>query len=249
MIDVLEANLDVINSLIQWGGRMLSLVNLIKLDTIPLEVAAHLMSGMQKGTSVLIGAKPSWAGKTTLMGALLGVIPSSDRIITIENSCEIPFLPPGSQDKPKTYIIHEISRGGWHGLYLEGPPVVDVTRLVDPNTRLVTNLHADSIEGVKAIFRRFGCEKALNVFNFIIFIHYNPISQSRFVDEVWEFDKPRQSHKRIYSHDERFTSDFKNEQSSQKTHTLKWEQFLSQCLKKDIYSIEEVAYALQEYVQ
>ncbi|MCK4952981.1 hypothetical protein KAS14_04290 [Candidatus Bathyarchaeota archaeon] len=241
LVDVLDANLEEINMLNLWGERMLSLVDLIKRDTIPLEVAAYLMEGIQNGAGVLIGAWPNRAGKTTLMGALLGVISSLDRIITIEDARVIPQLTSGSRDRPKTYVIPEVSRHG-RG-YLWGSPVVDVTRLVDSNTRLVTNLHLDSLEEVKDIFDRFGSEEALNVFNFIIFI-----VPPRVVDEVWEYNTSSQSHERIYSNAGVFSLDFDSESDSQKSQKrIKWEKFLLLCLNQDIYRIEEVAYALKEY--
>lgn len=247
MVDVLEVNLEVINRLIRWSQRMLSLVDLIKLNTIPLELAAYLIEGIQNGASILIGARPSGAGKTTLMGALLGTIPSSDRIITIENARQIPQLSPGTWDSPKTYIIHEIGRSHH---YLWGPPVVEATRLVDPNTRLMTNLHADSIEAVRATFHRFGSEKAINVFNFIIFIRHDRRNPPRVVDVVWKFDKPSQSHKRIYTNVGGFSQDFYDILNSQKSQDrMKWEKFLSMCLSQDILQVEEVAYALNDYAR
>ena len=109
---MLDANLEEINNLNMFGERLLSLVDLIKRETIPLEVAAYLVEGVQKGAGVLIGAWPQRAGKTTVMGALLGVIPSSDRIITIEDDRVIPQLTSGSRDEPKTYVIHELSNHG-----------------------------------------------------------------------------------------------------------------------------------------
>lgn len=207
MLDVLDTNQQEINMLIQWGKRMLSLVDLIKLGTMPLEVATFLMEGMRNGASVLIGAQPSGAGKTTLMGSLLGVIPSSDRIITIENASMIQGLTQGTLESPKTHVIHEISRRHSWGHYLGGSVVVKVTQLIDPYTRLATNLHSDSIERVKATFRRFGFEDAVKVFNFIIFLQYNYDTRLRVVDEIWEFDKLKNSFKVVYSNTKRARSE------------------------------------------
>lgn len=244
MSDVLDANLQEIDMLAQWGGRMLSLVDLIKLGTVPLELAAYLVDGIRSGASVLVGALPSGVGKTTLMAALLGVIPASDRIITIEDADMIRKLTHGTRENPKIYVIHEISRGPTWGNYLGGRPVVEVTKLVGPYTRLAANLHADSIEGVEATFRRFGSQEAMNVFNFIIFLRYNPRNRRRIVDEVWEFDGPRKAFKRVYTNAEGFSPDAKD-----KTDQQKWRKFLSQCLNKYVYTIEEVAYALREYAK
>ena len=241
LVDVLEANLAEINMLTPWGGRMLSLVDLVHRDTLPLAVAAYLLDGVQMGASVLIGAWPNRAGKTTLMGALLGVIPPSDRIIIVDDARMVPQLTAGAPEQLTTYVIPEISRHGWG--YLWGPPVVAVTRLVDSNTRLVTNLHADSVDEVTAVFGSLGSKEAVHVFRFIIFI--NP---PRVVDEVWEFDPSRQSHTVIYSSAHGVSPDFYGKPNSQqRQRRTKWETFLSQCLNHDIFRIEDVAYALREY--
>jgi energy-coupling factor transporter ATP-binding protein EcfA2 len=244
MVDVLDANLQEINTLIQRGGRMLSLVDLIKLNTVPLEVAAYLVDGMRNGASVLVGALPSGVGKTTLMSALLGVIPSSDRIIPVEDGSMVQELTRGTLEQPKTYVIHEISRGPGWGNYLWGRPVIALTQLVDTYTRLAANLHADSIDGVKAAFRRFATEKAINVFNFIVFIQCNYYTRLRAIDEVWEFDTPKKAFNLVYSNAEGFSPDAKNKPTHQK-----WKNFLSKCLKQDIYTIEKVAYAIREYAK
>ena len=244
MDDVLVANLQEINMLTPWDERMLSVVDLIKLDTIPLELAAYLINGMRNGASILIGALPSRIGKTTMMGALLGVIPSLDRIVTIEDVSMIPKLTSGTRDNPKTYVIHEVSRRSGWGPYLGGPPVVKVTNLVGAYTRLATNLHADSIDMVKTTFHRFGSQEAIGVFNFIIFLVYNDYNRVRVVDEVWEFDTPNRAFKLVYSNVDGFSPDVRYKSSHQK-----WKMFLSQCLSQDIYSIEEVAYALRDYTK
>jgi energy-coupling factor transporter ATP-binding protein EcfA2 len=202
------------------------------------------MDGMRNGASILVGALPSGVGKTTLMAALLGVIPSSDRIITIEDVDMIRRLMPGTRETPKTYVIHEISRGPTWGNYLGGRPVVAVTKLVGPYTRLAANLHADSIDMVEATFRSFGSQEAVNVFNFIIFLLYNPHNRRRTVDEVWEFDRSKKSFKLVYSNAKGFSPDIKSKPNSQK-----WRSFLSHCLSQGIYTIEEVAYALRKYTK
>ncbi|MEM2885051.1 MAG: hypothetical protein QXF24_03060 [Thermoproteota archaeon] len=154
-MDALDANLEKIGLLGPQVGRVLSLVDLIKLGTMPLNLAAYLMSEIRDGASVLVGARAGRAGKTTLMGALLGVIPSSDRIVVIEHAGMMKGLKRGTRRSPKTYVVHEISNHGpRHGPYLWGPAAVDATRLVGPYTRLVSSLHADTIKEVRAAFER-----------------------------------------------------------------------------------------------
>lgn len=221
---------------------MLSLVDLIKLDTLSLGLAAYLMNGMRDGASVLIGARPGRAGKTTMMGALLGIIPPSDRIITVKHASAIKGLKPGTRKSPKTYVIREISNHG--PTYLWGPAVVEVARLVSPYTRLASTLHEDSITGVKAAFRRCGSEEAMNVFDFIIFIRYARRDARRVVGGVWEFDMAQRSFNLIYSDVEGFSP-----HTTKNANYQKWEIFLSQCINQDVNTIEEVAYALKKYAK
>lgn len=242
MVDILDSNLKEINTLIQRGERMLSLVDLIKRNTLSLGLAAYFINGMRNGASVLIGARPGRAGKTTMMGALLGIIPSSDRIIAVKYVGLTKGLTPGTQKSPKTYVIHEISNHG--PTYLWGPAVVEVTRLVGPHTRLASNLHEDNIAGVKATFRRCGSEEAMNVFDLIIFIQYASRDAHRAVGEVWEFDRSNQSFNLTYSDVEGFSPHIANSANHRK-----WETFLSQCINQDVNTIEGVAYALKKYAK
>jgi len=240
-MDALNSNLKEISALNPWSERMLSLIDLIKLDTLPLDLAAYLMNEIRKGASVLVGARAGRAGKTTLMGALLGIIPSSDRIITIENAAMVKGLKPGTRKNPKTYVIHEISNHGpRHGPYLWGSAVAEAARLVGPYTRLLSCLHADNIAGVKATFRRCGAEEAMYVFDFIIFIQYLRHDAIRVVNEVWKLSSTKESFKRSFSKTGGLID--KNEKE-----LVKWEKFLTYCLKQDILAIDEVAYALREY--
>ncbi|MHA1339006.1 MAG: hypothetical protein ACTSRZ_03315 [Promethearchaeota archaeon] len=78
-------NLREINNLNQRGGRMLSIVDLIERNTIPLEVAAYFFDAIISNASFLICSRPNLAGKTAVQAALLGLIPDSEQIITIKD--------------------------------------------------------------------------------------------------------------------------------------------------------------------
>ena len=54
---------------------MLSVIDLIKAGTLNIAQAAWLALRILDGDSFLIGARPGAAGKTTVMGALLGLLP------------------------------------------------------------------------------------------------------------------------------------------------------------------------------
>ena len=68
------------------------------------------------------------------------------------------------------------------------------------------------------------------------------------MNEVWEYNISSRSHEQIYSHAGGFSPVFYSKLNSHKSkESKKWETFLSECLNRDIYYIEEVAYALKEY--
>ncbi len=77
-----ENNLQQIELTNQRGGRILSIVDLIKAKTISTEAAAFCRAALKAGCSFFTGAVPGGAGKTTLMAALLGMLPADEKIIT-----------------------------------------------------------------------------------------------------------------------------------------------------------------------
>ncbi|MCK5526789.1 MAG: hypothetical protein KAJ05_06545, partial [Candidatus Latescibacteria bacterium] len=70
-----RAHIRVLDDCNQRGGRMLSLVDLITAGTVDLPLAAYLSAAMRSGASLLVGARPGGAGKTTVMCALLNFLP------------------------------------------------------------------------------------------------------------------------------------------------------------------------------
>ena len=61
----IQAHVRAIDDCNQRGGRMLSLVDLIDAGTVDLPLAAYLAATMRSGASLLVGARPGGAGKTT----------------------------------------------------------------------------------------------------------------------------------------------------------------------------------------
>jgi len=136
-----------INSLNQRGGRMLSLVDLLLAGTVSAELAGELALGAQLGANIITAAGPGGAGKTTLMGALLALIPAGSRIRPVTSAGSVR---PASKDSPLTYhVVHEISPAHYYG-YLWGNAVVDYLRLARGNNRIASNLHADTLEEAHA---------------------------------------------------------------------------------------------------
>lgn len=128
----------------QRGGRMLSIFDLIEAGTLDLDLAAFLMARISKGASFLVGARPGGAGKTTVMCALLNLIPT-----------DIDIVPATTERLEQTagprrcWVCHEIGAGPYFA-YLWGADLRDYCALSDHNHLLATNLHADDIEEARA---------------------------------------------------------------------------------------------------
>ncbi|MHA1794146.1 MAG: hypothetical protein ACTSVI_16005 [Promethearchaeota archaeon] len=187
-------NMSEINKLNQRGGRMLSIVDLIALETLTIDLAAYSLVAIRNGASFLCCALRGGVGKTTLMGALLGLIPSSEKIVTIESEDTIREIRKDDAKKePRCLVVHEIGSGSWYG-YLWGKPVLEYFRLKNNSLRLASNIHADNLPQVMKQVRAFGGSiKDLSNFNLIYFISLAPgrinEHQRRVVNLVLEFQQ------------------------------------------------------------
>lgn len=177
---------------------MLSIIDLIEAGTIASDLAAYLMAVVGKGASFMVGAVPGGAGKTTVMGSLLNLIPTdvklraADGMGTIEEGLTTP--------RPRgCYICHEIGSGPYYA-YLWGEELRAYFRLGVAGHILATNLHADTPEQAcrqvcetnrvpEAHFRRM---------HLLVFLSVNPAARpSRQVAEVWESDG-ESPHRKLY---------------------------------------------------
>ena len=70
----------------QRSDRMLSIIDLLKAKTLNLNQSAWLINKIKEGSSFLVGAKPGSAGKTTVAGALLAMLPQNAIIHLTNNS-------------------------------------------------------------------------------------------------------------------------------------------------------------------
>lgn len=150
---------------------MLSIVDLIERKTVNIDLASYLLVAIYEGSSFLCGALKGGVGKTALMGALLGLVPSGEKIITIESPRMVECLLQEKRDlSGECYVVHEIGSGSWFG-YLWGPPVLDYMALKGENTRIASNIHADTYDQVMNQVTSFGGEASdLNKFDLILFI-------------------------------------------------------------------------------
>jgi hypothetical protein len=132
--------LSIVNRANQRGGRMLSVVDLLEAGTLSLAQAAWLVARVAEGSSWLVGARPGGAGKTTLMAALLAMIPEGQRVrLTLARGRWRDALP------GETVVSYELSPGTYDA-YIWGAGVRQLTELGRTGCRIVANLHADSLE-------------------------------------------------------------------------------------------------------
>jgi hypothetical protein len=157
-----------IEQLNQRGGRTLSVVDLIQAGTLSVPMAAYALQAMEQGASLLTGARPGGAGKTTLMASILHLLPPGVRIVTVDqpellrdgpattagldrNAPSPPApLPERERGEPECYLVHEIGDGHWYG-YLWGPAVAQYVSLIDGQRRIASCLHADTLEELTGI--------------------------------------------------------------------------------------------------
>ena len=123
---------------------MLSVVDLLEAGTLTLYQAAWLLSRVLQGSSWLVGAKPGGAGKTTVMSALLAMTPGDARVwLTNRGS--------GWQEgRPGDYIVSYELSPGFYDAYIWGQDVTRMTELGIGGCRIISNLHADTLEQARA---------------------------------------------------------------------------------------------------
>ena len=149
-MDIERHNYRQIEQLNQRGGRMLSIVDLIQAETISVEMAAYAMRAMAEGASLLTAARPGGAGKTTLMAAILGLLPPGVRLVTVDSSGVIYEALQQSTVEPACFLAHEIGSGNWYG-YIWGQDVADFFSLIEGQRRIASCLHADTLEELTGI--------------------------------------------------------------------------------------------------
>jgi len=138
--------MEAVERLNQRGGRTLSVVDLIRAGTLDVGMAACGMRAMCEGASILTGAVPGGAGKTTLMAAMLHFLPPGVPIVTVDHPDVIDEAEPG----PACYLAHEIGSGRWYG-YIWGRAVARYFDLVGGGRRIASCLHADTLEQTRDV--------------------------------------------------------------------------------------------------
>lgn len=167
-------------------------MDLIQAGTISVEMAAYAMRAMAEGASLLTGARPGGAGKTTLMAAMLGLLPPDVPIITVDDSRIIHEGLRRPLTEPACYLAHEIGSGNWYG-YIWGRDVADFFSMIGGERRIASCLHADTLEELTGILCSPPLQvarEALGPVGLILFIHVipGPDGYRRRVASFWEAD-------------------------------------------------------------
>lgn len=175
-MDIELHNHEQIEMLNQRGGRTLSIVDLIRAGTLSVEMAACAVRALAEGASLLTGARPGGAGKTTLMAALLQLLPPGVRIVTVDHPTVIADGLARPAAEPTCYLAHEIGSGHWYG-YIWGRAVAAFLSLIGGPRRVASCLHADTLEELADILGSppLGVSReALGRVSLILFIHVRP---------------------------------------------------------------------------
>lgn len=123
---------------------MLSVFDLLEAGTLELDLAAYLMARISRGASFIVGAVPGGAGKTTVMCALLNLVPPDVELVAATDNAVGAALNEKVR-KRNCYICHEIGSGHYFA-YLWGRALQDYCSLHARGHILATNLHADDPE-------------------------------------------------------------------------------------------------------
>ncbi|HOV73575.1 MAG TPA: hypothetical protein PK967_06350 [Candidatus Hydrogenedentes bacterium] len=199
MDETIQRHCHELNRCNQRGGRMLSVFDLIEAQTIDLELASRLMAGITRGASFMVGARPGGAGKTTVMCALLNLVPPDCRLMAATPPA-IQAALPATPDAKVCYICHEIGPGPYFA-YLWGGGLRAYCALVDKGHVRATNLHADDLAEARAqVCNENGVPAAhFNAFHYIVFLRVRggyPATR-RWIAKVYESDG-LSSHRLVY---------------------------------------------------
>lgn len=124
----------------QRGERMLSVMDLLDAETLTEKALCWLLAHILEGGSWLVGARPGGAGKTTVMSALLAMLPAGEEVYLTDGLSDWQTAGPGA-----CILSYEISPGHYDG-YIWGGDVRRLASQAQKGVRVVTNLHADTVE-------------------------------------------------------------------------------------------------------
>lgn len=170
--------LEVVERSNQRGERTLSVVDLIEAGTLESPLVAWLVERVRVGASWVVGARPGGAGKTTIMSALLAMLPplAKGRSIRLaEDGTGWERSMPGD-----CVVAFEIGTADLES-YIWGKDVVRFAALARKRVRVVTNLHADTVEEARGqIVEQCGAkERDFDALGLFLPIHIEPGASKR----------------------------------------------------------------------
>jgi hypothetical protein len=187
----MQSVLSIIERGNQRGGRMLSVIDLLNAGTLTAEQAAWLLDRIIDGSSWLVGAKPGGGGKTTVMSALLAMLPADTKI---RLASQHTFTSEGwKSGRPGECVVAYEIGSGFYEAYVWGEELRNFCRLGTTGCRIITNLHADSLEEAftQVVTENGVLEQWFNKFDMFL-----PISISNFrgnpkrvIESIQYFDK------------------------------------------------------------
>ena len=224
--------ISVVNRSNQRGGRMLSVVDLIKAETLSISQAAWLLDRIAQGSSWLVGARPGGAGKTTVMSALLAMIPASSAVRLTNSGTG------WEKSRAGEYVVsYELSPGSYDA-YIWGSDIRRFVRLGAQGCRIVSNLHADTLSEASEQLAENGVEEdAFSAFSTFIPLSLNggTYAWSRRVECVF-----------YVSHGS-WRSLERDCPLSARHDAIR--SFLDQCLAKDMFTVENVRVAWLDWCE
>jgi hypothetical protein len=143
-----------------WANRRfgndnegLSILDLVKSDEIDCKLAGLLWLLMEHRASVLVAAGPVFAGKTTLLHAILDFLPPQSQQISLRGYYEDFKFLDYSKAGTSYLVAEEISNHGYDE-YLWGLQAVRVFKLLEEGYSLGATIHARNSEEVIYILNR-----------------------------------------------------------------------------------------------
>ncbi|MBS3766394.1 hypothetical protein KGY71_07720 [Candidatus Bipolaricaulota bacterium] len=185
MSELEGANLSAIRRLNQRGGRFLTVADLMEAGTLDRKLLEFFTRRLGAGDSLLAAAGPSGTGKTTLMGALLNLIPPGVEIQTAERGNPIPGKSSGDST---LYMAHELNDAPYYG-YIWGDEARQFLRAAIDG-RIAATLHAESLQAVRRKLTEPPvslAEEELNQLDLIVTMktHHQGRDRIRRVDRVY----------------------------------------------------------------
>jgi hypothetical protein len=131
-----------------------SILDIVKFGTIDFKLAGLLWLLMEHRASVMVAAGPIWAGKTTLLHALLDFLPPGIEQVSLRGY-EEDFRSLGNDKPENTYLVtEEISNHSYE--YLWGYQVAKAFELLPKGYALGGTIHARNIREVASILNALG---------------------------------------------------------------------------------------------